>query len=641
VKYIDQNASGNSSGGTGDGSYANPWLVNTMNDATTLVAAQIGSGDITFLFNRGKTYRTAGGASVNAPQVTAQKTCISCYGTGAPPLFTGYELCGSGWTNDGSGSYYKVLGFQPYWVRDAGGAPTSSETVYVLADSLANCRTTNNSWFYDGGTGRTYVRRGAGTDPSGLMESCRNAGAGVTVSNVDGCRVEGIDCMGFGMDSANSTNLPISANCTDTNECVIRDCGAWYGPKHLIFNIASGTSNSGGIVLIEYCRTGGCLCDGSGSATNLASYAAFGGNEYIFHSNRANFGGLPVIGGTDFSLTSRPKRGMHWYAHTGGGANYTAFGMAYRNQADTHSFGVRSRGSHANKAAYTGNRANLTAIRHFVIGEYFVGGASTTPSMDLVNEGWAWNWDQVTVPADFGNGPLMSTGLPALRGVNIGHVLDVDWNSATTGTTKQAMSTGDSNQADWDWAFCVVRNSTSQASTYFAWDSRDSSGMMTNRVRAWNCMEINIGMQPGAYHLHKNGAPVDNASDASITGGAVNCVFWKGTVSSPGAAGNTIYKPNFGSPPGAGTYWGYNSTTSPIDNENGLSAAPVPGTVPVSTDAVYRSADTSTMPFVVQWWMDSNGVARPMPQSPSRGSAQQSAGKVHPAFQHLMEMVAA
>lgn len=318
--YIAQNAAGNSTGGAGAGTVASPYLCNTLDDVTTFVNANQAVGKA-FLFKRGDVYRGTGGFALSTDDQT-----LAGYGTGRAPQFRRVTQVSSGWTLSSGTKYTRTASTVAWVLLPAGDGyirlPLARQT------SAANVPTTiagtGGTWHH----ASTTLTMDVGVNPNTINVEIvtDNTENGVLVTS-DGCRVDSLEFVGFGMNTGTpaSQATPLRFSGTDTEACLFTNCRAYYGSTHVI---AQYTAGKGGFLAVAGCEYAWAIPNTS--VTLLNGYASSGGNEFVCLDCRCVGGQLPA--GT------APTAGIaaSIYGHTDGGAAYMALSLAQRcTQATT------------------------------------------------------------------------------------------------------------------------------------------------------------------------------------------------------------------------------------------------------------------------------------------------------------------
>lgn len=243
---------------------------------------------------------------------------------------TAYEFDGAaaitGFSDDGSGGSSAILAgatVSGVTVNYAVGANGASTGFLTHATSLANCRVTNDSWFYASST--LTVRIGANLAPSGFtVEWC---GGGVDGLGIPGCN--GISVLDFtgrrwvDMTAGGATTgVPIIINgslVADVKNCTITIRRIDDGGRHCVGmaglnlknnsvsgGVLSGTGNLGTLVVFQP--------NDSNAANNRCSSVQMYGHTYLNRTGTAVIASASMSGGL---------------SHTGAGSLVNAGAIAY------------------------------------------------------------------------------------------------------------------------------------------------------------------------------------------------------------------------------------------------------------------------------------------------------------------------
>lgn len=297
---------------------AAPFL--TLSKAQALLTAAGTTGGITLLFNRGDTWRE--------DQLLALKDHVSIgsYGSGNKPVFTRfvhqYTAGGGGWTNDTT-TYYRTATQHICCVIVTANKLTRPLTI---AHNLATCQSTDDSWFWDSGTNRLYVRLGSGpTNPNTLdLEACVGAGGYHVDLLGDDIRFQGIRLEGYGVrrhaaDTGGTVEQTYGIALRPdgaTEECVAEDIEVYFTGYHAVGILSS----TGGFGTVKNLTSGFCRPGPGGDATNVVSFSSSGSQEALWEN-------LTSVAGNLFetnlgAASGRIATGV--YGHTASGENALA-----------------------------------------------------------------------------------------------------------------------------------------------------------------------------------------------------------------------------------------------------------------------------------------------------------------------------
>lgn len=491
---------------------------------------------------------------------------------------------------------------------------TVAATTTVAGTSGFCMQRTNNCWAYDATATTLYVRIGANVDPAlTTIQACMSTGDGF-LAGYDGCRIEGLTILGWGMESVASQKYAVRASFATTYAIVVKSCRMYYCGHHIAGNLFSSPGTAGGISTWIDCEMGLARSDSSGEATLLVSYNYGGGNDVIYWNPRGQYGILPdttqgtiVAGQWD---PTYPRGGVLFYAHANGSTEI-GFGLAWFPRSDNHALGLYQNSSFGNAPAYTNNRGNLASYRCFIVAERFDGGDGTSINLTYVNTVVLWPILKCKLPST--TTAIFNVG-DQVKAALIGPNVEVDYANvaATGGNTPWTAATLDSYLDVVHGTFRCINVPANN----IGFDARTLGLGHFSKNRIFNTVwSVGVGAAfPSSPHLAPNQTPdgVSSAADSSITGGGRCNAYFKVGHANP----NTVYGPdNYDA-----SYLGFDAQTGSIS----LASEPSGTVAPVNGDATYGVANTANLPFAIQWWVSSDDVLRMMPQSPSIGSVQQS-----------------
>ncbi len=636
--YIRQDDAGDHTGGGGAGTQADPYLMYDAEDIQLFYDDTKSGGYKSYLIERGSVIKCQ---SV-ALQMDEAFTHLGTWGTGNKPVWSNFEYNndnGTGWTSTGTGAYYKTF-TQAYWVRLQESVHANltqgTETIFTKRTSQATVEANNDSFWFDTGALRLYVRIGANLNPAtNLIQICTSNSKGIRVTNVDGVRVENQIAVGFGMGSFDGGGGPngasqqynIHVEVKDNNVCYIEGCEAYYSGHHALGHLVSGGGNAGGYTLWENCKSGLCRVDGNGEATIFIFYVNDGGHEYIAYDCECLYGGLPDSGRTNWSATA-PRAGLPFYAHANS-TSETGWGIIWKFHTHDHTYGCRYNGNLGNMTTWNSASTNNTVTTNYhgaIVGERFDGGEGTQLNLSARHFQHMWCRLLCKPPSASTMPMFQSSGTPDdVRPVSspVGLRVKVDYGNITgTGNAPWTANASDQYYAP---MFCHFQGVNFATAKNIAWDSNPVSSYRSARNRffatTW-AMDLPAGRP--AINNCPNGTPTGatTGADSAVTGGGRFSAFWK-TGTTIGT--HTVYGPsNF-----SADYLGHDGHTGYID----LSASPDLDHVPESGDQVYQAVtDTSNFPYVPEWWMDDNGDVREFPATPSIGGLQKSGMPIIPEY---------
>lgn len=493
---------------------------------------------------------------------------------------------------------------------------TVSATTTVAGTSGFVMQRTDNCFAYDAVTTTLYARVGANVSPgTQIIEVCQSSGDAILV-NHNACRIEDLIILGWGMESVASQRYCARFTLAGTNAFLAKNCDFYYTGHHQAGHLVSSPGSAGGISTWIGCKLGLARVDSFGEGTLLVSYNYDGGNDVMYWECDALYGGLPdtcqASKASGVFNNDYPRTCVLGYAH-GNGSVEIGSALAWGCRSRDHTYGCKQNMSFGNTKAYTHNRGNTDEYRAWIVNEQFDGGNGTLINLTYVNTVVLWCRFRAKLPV--GVTSVFNAGGSAdqVKSTMIGVNVEIDYTNivASGGNKPWHANTVDQYL---DGLFCTFRSINCPAD-YYAWDARAvSSPYKVAYNRFFNCVfSTGIGALRPSYHNCPNSAPTTGAStaaDASLTGGAVNCAYFK-----TGTSGNaTMFGPaNF-----SADYLGHDSQTGVIE----LSAEPGRTDVPATGGSLYQAANTSLLPNPVEWYFDQNGVLRRMPSRPSVGAVQ-------------------
>lgn len=464
--------SGNDS--TGDGSVGNPWQ--TIAKAQTTLNAS--SGNIALLFKCGDEWNELTGLDVSKANTT-----IGSWGTGNKPWFNRFSRkYSTGWSavsgNQYSRAEVSTIGNVRYQTYDA-----SKSTTQVLSRqaNATDCLNTSNSWAWVSNV--LYVNLG-GTNPNTVQLEAviANNLDGVSVGDIDGCRVDNIRVDGFGCDPANPHNpqaYQFKSRVSGANAVVFSNCEGYYGGTHIIAHYIN--PSAGGIATFYNCDAGFTTRNAGTGETIFNTYSNGGGQETIFHNCRAIAGTHPT--GTGAWV----QTGSSHYGHTAGGGVTAALTIQW-NEPESISLPA---GSYS--CAVGGSYSNIRPIgqiddaRTFVVGETILDGVALpkhwTAEHVFINCRWRGN------PANIATQGLQSSGAPTqlIGGIQINCL--------------------------WDWDL-TNQSGTGTRALYNALGT-------PNTPRMWHC-QIDSNVTDNAFKIDFD---TSTGASASVAGELINCVL--------------------------------------------------------------------------------------------------------------------
>lgn len=201
------------------------------------------------------------------------------------------------------------------WVKirsDTYGEERGTHLIRVA--SAADCTTTDNSFFHDGSGDVLYINL-AGDDPNDYTIDALpdNSDDGVSFAG-DGCRLEGITFLGFGMNPSTTASQKQGATNRSSGDDAnyYKNVGCYFSGSHAMAHYLDG---SGGRSYWEKCHTGFCQYN-SGSETIFNTYSRDGACESWSDGLDINYGTLKS---NQWPYASEVARGSGVYGHNSSG----------------------------------------------------------------------------------------------------------------------------------------------------------------------------------------------------------------------------------------------------------------------------------------------------------------------------------
>jgi len=312
------------------------------------------------------------------------------------------------------------------------------------------------------------------------------------------------------------------------------------------------------------------------------------------------------------------KRFSPYYMHTGadGVSTFGTIGLCliWNFRTLDHANGCRTNGNVGNTVAYTTNRSKTSEYRAWIVGDRFDGGNNT--NLSFTDSSVARLWCIYTAKVPVGTAGNFFSSTTQVKAAWIGVNVTVDWTNVVAGGANRPWHSSSFDMYI-DMAYCTLRNINCGAD-YYPWDARSvSAPYKGSKTRFFNSIwSTGAGSpSPASINMCPNGVPtgVSSSADSALTGGGLaNAYYNTGTANA-----KTVHGPSdFSS-----DYLGHSGHTGYVDLTGEASAS----SVPTNGDQRYRAANTSGLPFVVQWWRNpTTGIDYAMPALPSIGAIQQA-----------------
>ena len=524
--YIEYDAAGNGTGGTGNGTLATPWLVSTYGNLETLIEAQQTGGNKAFLFKRGEGLYGSGQIDMSVANVT-----YGTYGTGAKPYFRRATTVSSGWTLSSGTKYTRTETTDVAWVR----LPGSKTLPLSRLSSAASVPTTitgcGGTFHYDSGTDVLTVDMGVNLNATTVEIIYDNTQSGVLVTE-PGCRVDGWDLAGFGMDVGNEANQAAPIKVTIENEEMFlgTNIGAAYGSTHVL---SCYGASDGGHVGFDGCDASWPIT--STGPTIINGYAPDGDHSFYVR-NCFNYGGeLP-------SGTAPVSDAALVYGHSNGTAArlFWAEGCIAAGSDVTPFTSTLNAWGHAPTTS-----GDIGLCRAYFagcdIGElYCTTGAADTAFINTRGKYYAT-----------GSGSIAQQQAGDDRGYWINHKQEIVVNSTNTATSWAVVNKASSATNDAQRYFCEIRWTGNDTNTTCWWNYRTGIFGDTNNCAWVGCTYIDDSSLVNVLFAGGNavGKPIGNKfydiqslSDANA--GVTNDPFY--STASLGASPRPLTAPGAG-----------------------------------------------------------------------------------------------
>lgn len=407
--YIDYNAAGNSSGGSGNGTIGTPWLCVTPAEVDTLIRAKQALGYDHFYIKRGaKFYATNAGTGL----VVDTNISVSAYGSGANPEISGFKAPygAGGWTDEGGSPklYSRAETDAVNWFREDAD-PDHATRRLTTAAGLAGLRAVPGAWIYDAanalglGANRLIVSpRVANAAPLSTSQVARGSGNGVLLS-AHGARVDSLRVDGWGMASGDTQKYGIQSNVTGQSSIVVTNCVGYYNGKTHVAGHLVGVIDGGNSTWVN--NTFGLTIHGGGSSTMLNFYNNTGGGEFVAINNWISHGALKDETYSNASL------GQAIYHHTGGTGNPIGLVLIRGTRGPKVGClnGIEAGTCGANMA-HPSSRDDWASIRCFYVDEVY-------PEINLVSGGQdviLGDWARINPQQHYRVTGAMAVGAPQL-----------------------------------------------------------------------------------------------------------------------------------------------------------------------------------------------------------------------------------
>lgn len=375
--YFDA-TNGNDS--TGDGSIGNPYKTLSLAQ-TQLDFYGSSTVPLRMRFKRGEVWSESTGLNASS----YNNITIDDYGTGNLPFFNCFsqQYTAGGWTLASGNRYTRAETNDIAWVREILDRLGETRGTHLIRmDSSANCEATANSFFW--GTNVLHVNLN-GDNPNNasfyLEAVISNTENGVVFGG-DGCRCENIRADGYGCNRTTSATQvqPFSNWSTGNDANLFKGCEGYFSGSHVIAHYVGGSS--GGKSMFLNCIAGFTKYN-AGGETVFNTYSNTGGQETWFVNCTCKYGTLKS---SDWTYTTSFKRGIAFYGHTSGGANYSDLIVKFNCTVPSSSYSQPALLS--NHAGTLPGDGVITNARYFLVNSsYNCNSQVSINSIDLTSNG--------------------------------------------------------------------------------------------------------------------------------------------------------------------------------------------------------------------------------------------------------------
>lgn len=336
TRFIRQDAGGSSTGGGGDGlTPATAFRCRHMADVRALVATTLTTA-MAILFRCGDDFYSADSNSAQGIQSPAfgNYTFASYVDPAAPssrkPRLLGFKKVTATPVTADNVNYTYADATQAYWVRarKSGSDPVLGfrQIAYDMAANTAGVSSNDRSFFWESGTITARLGTAGDVDEPTTLEAAVATGAGITINNQDGVRIDGLIIEGWGLNDPDGNGACIAGSINGTKDALITNCELGWGPYHSgIFFTSTG---SGGYVTAAGCSFGYFALRASaqnGGGDSAVVYNPDGGQEFILIDATWWGAGMRRLG-----VTSNGPDGSPCYAHAANTPTPTNIGLFLR-----------------------------------------------------------------------------------------------------------------------------------------------------------------------------------------------------------------------------------------------------------------------------------------------------------------------
>lgn len=519
-RYVKKSASGSATGGTGAGTYANPYLCRGAADLRALLASVLVANCAVYLsygsFFEADPTNTAQGSVLNATQQSLQCYVDPAAPSTEPPVISGFCTVTGGVTGDDTVFTFNTGGPTCYWVRGKAAGSNYSGYLDQPYERVANAGDVPNTpySFHVSGTTVTVHK---GTHDISTIQFAYATGPGILCQNFDNIGVFDVRSQGWGLDTLGTPGggQCIRSEATGTNEHLFVDTQSAWGAYHLDGHFVTG---SGGITTWIRPRWGlfGWQ-NANGDGDCHVAYSSLGGQECIRVGRVCTHAGLKAAG-------IPTVRGQPVYGHGNAGQSPNLIidldGWDIPNYG---TFGGFSLHNEVPDVADTTARRAVDSYRIFLHNHWFVGRQGGTTGEGhigpngligiLSNFTWVFTCNQ---PSGTFITPF-SAGSTPIKGIWINGDVNIQLTGTLSGKRLRFFSSN--NNHNHDFIHCRIRVT---GSTPDAVDMNYGSVLQTSAM--WNSVVSN---ECGVSEFNLTGSTEHyrEADPASAAGGLSACAF--------------------------------------------------------------------------------------------------------------------
>lgn len=622
--YVDVSTTlGDSSGGTGTGTAANPWLVDTIASLNTLITAHAADG-VAWKLTSGDILRPDP-ANPNIQGLPAANSMSYSVFNGTSPFkisgFVKENTAKAGvWTAGANSSYSKVFTNRAvFWVRYDEDPEVrlllGTERVFKsraaatdisgsAADGIDSFNITTAA-----GTSTVTVRLSGGTSPAGVIELAMVAAKYGIDATASGVRLDRLCFLGFGLDDRNGAFQNVNTQVGTTKNFVATNCSSLYTAKHAFTQ--TNNSTAGGFATFDNCIGG--LVSRPTSANKfqptglVVFYSNDGAHEGLCTNFSALYGGLPEAGVDNTASDPYADRyGVFpCYMHTGhnDGSTLCSLMVFYNIAIADGPWSCDANSTFADPGCpLMTNSVAFSTCRAFVVNEVYNGSRTFYLSMTLMNFAQVNCWYAGKQPAAFATTSTLyaSPSSAGYVGGGVNCIYDMDWTPcAAAGPPYKWCNRyvpANSGNSDMFYANCHFSNrSAADKQIQFQPGGNDHGGvvdMLNWNGRVSNCMWTTdvSSATPDPVNIARN-------QDFGVQTSYALPLANSAAVPTGGIRGIRVYRAITVGVANAGSLSGVNSAAGYAL----LAANPVPGAAPVAAIKGTGSASFLTPEYDRNW----------------------------------------